>query len=249
VQFEPRQVEEWVHSLSLAPSSKAKLKSILSTLYNHAIRYEWLTFNPISRVGTSSKRLRDQGRTHPDEFQRLAEQVSVRSRAIVLIAGRTGLRRSEIIALTWSDLDTRTMEVTVLRSCVRNRFGNTKTESSRRPVPLHPMVLNYWRTESPYATDVDFLHPSIRLKGNKPLSPDSILENQYSACISTGRDCGQTNRMAQFPPFAGDELASTGHQGSSGIVATCEGRTTLFISSTLVQSPSRSGMRIRKLLR
>ena len=31
------QVEEWVHALSLAPSSKAKLKSILSTLYNHAI--------------------------------------------------------------------------------------------------------------------------------------------------------------------------------------------------------------------
>jgi site-specific recombinase XerD len=52
-------VEEWLHSLALAPSSKAKLKSILSALYNHAIRYEWLTFNPLSRVRTSSKRLRD----------------------------------------------------------------------------------------------------------------------------------------------------------------------------------------------
>ena len=111
------QVEEWVHSLSLAPSSKAKLKSILSTLYNHAIRYEWLTFNPISRVRTSSKRLRDKDILTPDEFQRLAEQLSVRDRAMVLLAGSTGLRRSEMIALTWSDLDTRTMEVTVLSSC------------------------------------------------------------------------------------------------------------------------------------
>ena len=180
------QVEEWVHSLSLAPSSKAKLKSILSTLYNHAIRYEWLTFNPISRVRTSSKRLRDKDILTPEEFQHLAEQLSVRDRAMVLLAGSTGLRRSEMIALTWSDLDTRTMEVTVLRSCVRNRFGNTKTESSRRPVPLHPIVLNAlldWRTESPYATDADFLFPSIRLKGDKPLSPDSLLEKNIRPAL------------------------------------------------------------------
>ena len=80
-------VEEWLHSLTLAPSSKAKLKSILSAVYNHAIRYEWLTFNPISRVRTSSKRLRDKDVLTPEEFQRLAEPLSGRDRAMVLLAG------------------------------------------------------------------------------------------------------------------------------------------------------------------
>jgi hypothetical protein len=47
------EVEEWLHSLPLAPASKAKLKCVLSVLYNHAIRYQWLMFNPISRVRTS----------------------------------------------------------------------------------------------------------------------------------------------------------------------------------------------------
>ena len=176
------QVEEWVHSLSLAPSSKAKLKSILSTLHNHAIRYEWLTFNPISRVRTSSKRLRDKDILTPEEFQRLAEQLSVRDRAMVLLAGSTGLRRSEMIALTWADLDVRTMEVTVLRSCVRNRFGKTKTESSRRPVPLHPIVLNAlldWRAESSYATDADFLFPSIRSKATNPSARIAYLRRVF----------------------------------------------------------------------
>ena len=32
------EVEQWLHSLPLAPSSKAKLKCVLSTLYHHAIR-------------------------------------------------------------------------------------------------------------------------------------------------------------------------------------------------------------------
>ncbi|HUD54076.1 MAG TPA: tyrosine-type recombinase/integrase, partial [Terracidiphilus sp.] len=152
------EVEEWLHSLPLAPSSRAKLKCVLSVLYNHAIRYEWLTFNPISRVRTSQKRLRDKDVLTPDEFQQLVQQLSVRDRAMVLLIGSTGLRRSEMIALTWSDLNTRTMEVNVLRSCVRNRIGKTKTESSCRPVPLHPLVLNAlleWRAKSPFLTDVD----------------------------------------------------------------------------------------------
>jgi len=106
---------------------------------------------------------------------------------MVLLIGSTGLRRSEMIALTWLDLNTRTMEVNILRSCVRNRFGKTKTESSRRPVPLHPLVLSAlleWRAQSPYATDVDFLFPSTRFKGSKPLSPDSILEKSIRPALA-----------------------------------------------------------------
>ena len=48
------EVEEWLHSLPLAPSSKAKLKCVLSTLYHHAsIRYEWADVqSAFSRVRT-----------------------------------------------------------------------------------------------------------------------------------------------------------------------------------------------------
>jgi site-specific recombinase XerD len=181
------EVEEWLHSLPLAPSSRAKLKCVLSTLYNHAIRYEWLTFNPISRVRTSQKRLRDKDVLTPDEFQQLVQQLSVRDRAMVLLIGSTGLRRSEMISLTLSDLNIRAMEVNVLGSCVRNRIGKTKTESSCSPVPLHPLVLNAlfeWRAQSPYATELDFLFPSARFKGSKPLSPDSILEKSVRPALA-----------------------------------------------------------------
>ena len=172
---------------TIGASFEAKLKCVLSVLYNHAIRYEWLTFNPISRVRTSQKRLRDKDVLTPEEFQQLVKQLSVRERAMVLLIGSTGLRRSEMIARTWSDLNARAMEVNVLRSCVRNRIGKTKTESSCRPVPLHPLVLNpllEWRAKSPYSTDLDFLFPSVRFKGNKPLSPDSILEKSVRPALA-----------------------------------------------------------------
>jgi integrase len=138
-------------------------------------------------VRTSQKRLRDKDVLTPDEFQQLVQQLSVRDRAMVLLIGSTGLRRSEMIALTWSDLNLITMEVNVLRSCVRNRIGKTKAEASRRPVPLHPVVLSAlleWRVQSPYATDLDFLFPSVWFKGNKPLSPDSILKKSVRPALA-----------------------------------------------------------------
>jgi integrase len=180
------------------PPQRRKLKGVLSLLYNHAIRYEWFTFNPISRVRTSQKRLRD--KDTPDEFQQLVQQLSVRDRAMVLLIGSTGLRKSEMIALTWSDLNIRTMEVNVLRSCVRNRIGKTKTESSHRPVPVHPLVLSAlleWREQSTYATDLDFLFPSVWFKGNKPLSPSfSSDESEVSRCGHQG--CSGTNAAFQL---------------------------------------------------
>ena len=92
------------------------------------------------------------------------------------IAGSTGLRRSELFALRWSDVNFFTMEVAVTRSIVRNHFGDTKTEASHKPVPLHDSVcevLAEWRGKSDYKSDDDLLFPSLRLSGTQPLTPDA----------------------------------------------------------------------------
>jgi integrase len=146
---------------------------------------------------------------------------------MVLLIGSTGLRRSEMIALTWSDLNMRTMEVNVLRSCVRNRIGKTKTDASCRPVPLHPLVLNAlleWRQHSSYAADLDFLFPSMRFKGTKPLSPDSILEKSVRPALARIWSCWKENWLAQLPPFTGDESqgARCRHKSCTGADATLQ---------------------------
>ena len=177
------EVEEWLHSLSLAPSSKAKLKCVLSTLYHHAIRYEWLTFNPISRVRTSQMRLRDKDVLTPEEFQKLVQQLCVRDRAMVLLIGSTGLRRSEMIALTWSDLNMRTMEVNVLRSCVRNRIGKTKDRGVLPPVPLQPLVLNACRSGTSNRPMPLIWISSSPLCGSKGPSPSALTASWKRAFV------------------------------------------------------------------
>jgi integrase len=238
------QVEEWLHSLPLAPASKTKLKSAFSVLYSHAIRYEWLTFNPISKVRTSSKRLREKDVLSPAEFQALLEQLSVRDRAMVLLAGSTGLRRSEMIALTWTDVNTLTLEVNVLRSCVRNRFGDTKTECSRRPVPLHPLVLAVlleWKEESLYKADADFLFPSIRLNGQKPLSPDSLLKRSIRPALQRAGIVGKQIGWHNFRHSLATNLRAMGVdvKVAQELLRHANSRTTLDIYTRAVSQQKR----------
>jgi site-specific recombinase XerD len=40
-----------------------------------------------------------------------------------------------------------------------------------------------WRAESLYATEADFLFPSIRLNGSRPLSPDSLLKRSIRPAL------------------------------------------------------------------
>ena len=137
----------------------------MSALFSHAIRYEWMHRNPITKVRASAKRLREPDVLIPAEFAALVDELPLRVKAMVMLAGSTGLRRSELIALTWKDVDPIMMQANVRRSCVRSRFGDTKTEASRKPVPLHTSVvecLYAWRSESRYNGDDDFLFPSVR---------------------------------------------------------------------------------------
>ena len=93
--------------------------------------------------------------------------------------------------------------VTELRNSINVDVGtpHTKTEASCRPVPLHPVVLNAlleWRAQSPYAADLDFLFPSTRFKGAKPLSPDSILEKSIRPALAR---IGVTGKQIDWHSF------------------------------------------------
>lgn len=206
-------VEQWLDGMKHAPATKAKIRNLLSALYSHAIRHEWILHNPISAVRTSAKRLREPDVLTPAEFQALLRELPLREKAAVMLAGATGLRRSELFALRWSDVNFFKMEVAVTRAVVRNHIGETKTEASRKPVPLHPLVqkvLAQWRSESDYRADGDFLFPSVRLNGQHPLMPDMVLKKIIRPALTHAEITGKVIGWHSFRHSLATNLRSLG---------------------------------------
>ena len=71
----------------------------------------------------------------------------------MLLAVTTGLRRSELFALKWRDVDFQANQIHVTRSIVQNVIGVCKTESSQKPVPAHDGIvetLREWHRQTRY---------------------------------------------------------------------------------------------------
>jgi integrase len=180
------EVEKWLEGLKrrkdgnpVSPATRSKIRNVMSALFAHAIRYGWATYNPISAVRTSAKRLRDPEFLTPEELQVLLVRLDQRHRTVVLLDASTGLRRGEVFELRWCDVDFEAGVANVTRSIYRNVVGDTKTIASRKPVPLHPLVLDElqkWRAESLYRADSDYILASVQMNGAQPLQPDTLFK-------------------------------------------------------------------------
>jgi len=95
------EVESWLRGLPLARSSCAKIRNLMSVLFNHAWRYELFDRNPIKLVRQSAKRRTAPNVLIPAEIKLLLDHLDLRERTLVLVAASTGLRQSELFALKW----------------------------------------------------------------------------------------------------------------------------------------------------
>ena len=172
------QVESWLRRLPLAKSSCAKIRNLMSVLFNHACRYELFDRNPIYLVRQSAKRRRAPTILIPTEVKALVDNLSIRERTLVLLAVSTGLRQSELFGLKWADIDFAEMTMNVTRSIVYGVVGPCKTESSQKPVPVHPLLadaLFEWRKQCVSTKSDDWVFASRRYRGRRPYWGQAIL--------------------------------------------------------------------------
>ncbi|HTS62048.1 MAG TPA: tyrosine-type recombinase/integrase [Candidatus Acidoferrales bacterium] len=133
-------VEDWLKRLTLAPKTRGHIRSLMSTLFKCAQRWELVEANPMQlvRVKNVSKRLERPSVLTAEEFHRLLPNIREPYRTMVLIAGCLGLRASEIVGLQWRDFDFEKSTLLVQRGVVHGRVDDVKTEYSRDIVPIAP---------------------------------------------------------------------------------------------------------------
>lgn len=189
------EVESWLKSLNRAPGTRCKIRSVISLLFNHGRRHDLRDRNPIQWVRQSAKR-----RTAPDvltrsEVQGLLKNLRFRERTLVLLAVTTGLRRSELFALKWKDVDVQGKQIHVTRSIVQNVVGICKTESSQKPVPAHDDLLGTlreWHRQTTYKSSESWVFASSVKQGRWPYLAQEVMRHHI---VPVARTLGITKRI------------------------------------------------------
>lgn len=168
-------VEQWLKSLitskldkpkPLAGGTKRKIRDAMSSIFNHAIRWEFTDRNPIrgpvkgSGVRVSGKREQIPDILEIEEMQLLLGALELRERTLVFLDMGLGLRRGELAGIKWEDVNFEKLSIDVTRSVVDQQVGDTKTEVSRKPVPIDEYLardLRAWREQTPYREPSDWV--------------------------------------------------------------------------------------------
>jgi len=172
------EVESWLRSLPLARGSCAKIRNLMSVLFNHAWRHELFDRNPIKLVRQSAKRRAAPNVLAPAEIKLLLDHLDLRERTLVLVAASTGLRQSELFALKWGDIDFSQGTMNVTRSITYGIVGQCKTETSQKPVPVHSILaeeLTQWRDRCRYRETDDWVFANEHHRGCHPYWGQAIL--------------------------------------------------------------------------
>jgi integrase len=202
-QVTPLAVEQWLRCLSLAPKTKLNIRTIFHVIYTHALGWNFTDRNPIALLRQSGGR-----RTIPriltvQEIKLLLAELAEPCRTMVLVAASLGLRASEIRGLQWSDFDWDHRAVLIRRGVVNGRPGDTKTEASRKALPvdssLADALLELRKCQTPRMSPGDWVfgnrfgrprsQQDILRRHIKPAAARAVREN-WLAHVSRSRHQG-----------------------------------------------------------
>lgn len=140
----------------LSPNTIARFNRIIRTILNFAIKWEYIKSNVARKVKTPEIKRPPKSFT-VEELLILfnkAEELSSRKRLIVFFAALTGMRRSEMLGLSWDKLKMEERQIRVEQSLVYAQgqltLGNPKSETSNRIITAPNLLMDQlirWRTE------------------------------------------------------------------------------------------------------
>src|SRR3954467_8704845 len=166
-----------------SPKTVRNVMTFLHSVFGLAVRKGWAPSNPVEDAARPKRRRA--GDADPDlQFLTPAELDRVIDvfpdhvvdkdalgpvvRLVLLAAGTTGLRQSELLGLRWRDVDMRAQRVRVRNAWVRNEHsGEGKSDlSSKRSLPMTDLLtgeLKKWRLRTVFGDDDDlvFGHPEL----------------------------------------------------------------------------------------
>lgn len=140
-----------------AQETVIKLNNHIRSSLKDAVEEGLIPFDPTRKAilkGQASKRKKEDKYLDYDEFKSLMKLVedglnpAFASPILVIVAGVTGFRFSELLGLTWNDVDfeSNTLDVNKTWNYKLKKWGPTKNESSVRKIPIDQYSMQLLKT-------------------------------------------------------------------------------------------------------
>jgi integrase len=171
-----------------APKSIDHIHDVLSAILRTAVKWGHLQENPARGVELPTLRcVRPKWALTPAQAAVLIDGLSAMAQAMVGLTILSGLRRGELFALRWRDIDQDGQRLTVRESVYDGQFGTPKTEAGVRQIPLSApafTLISDWKQRAE-RTDADALVFGTRTGG--PIAPNNVLRRHvFPACKRLG---------------------------------------------------------------
>ncbi len=171
-----------------APKSIDHIHDVLSAVLRTAVKWGHLQDNPARGVDLPKLRtVRPKWALTRLQAAALLDALPPLNRAMAGLAILSGLRRGELFALRWQDIDQEARALTVRVAVYDGTFGTPKTEAGLRQIPLSEAALSFigeWKQRAG-CTEPGALVFSTRT-GNA-ISPNNVLRREiFPACEALG---------------------------------------------------------------
>ncbi len=206
----------------LAPTSVRKIHAVLSGAFTAAVRWGWVGVSPLD---SAIQPRAPKPQPTPPSTEQAAQIVDAAWKqdddwgTFVWLTFVTGARRSELIALTWTDLDLAAHVLTIRRGLIRRNgrtiIKDTKTHQMRR-ISLDKVTVDIlkahrarWERRCAVigAESVPTAYVfSYTADNSRPCNPDTVT-HRYSAMTAT---LGLDTHLHELRHYSATELLSAG---------------------------------------
>jgi integrase len=171
-----------------APKSIDHIHDVLSAILRTAVKWGHLQDNPARGVELPKLRtVRPKWALTCDQAAALLTALPPLGKAMAGLAILSGLRRGELFALRWQDIDEEARVLTVREAVYDTRFDTPKTEAGLRQIPLSESALGFVRVWKQRACRTEPGALVFSTRTGKVISPNNVLRREiFPACEALG---------------------------------------------------------------